>query len=68
MLKKMIKTGCLVVAAGLLILPAWSADNAAAHSNTNFVLAHGGNGPGDGTGNGGTGPGDGTGNGPGDCG
>ena len=67
MLKKIFKIGCVVMAVGLLSTPAWSSDNANMSPNHLFILAHNGNGPGDGTGNGGDGPGDGTGNGPGDC-
>jgi len=68
MLKNMLKIGGILMAVGLLSVPAWSAvaGNTAADR---VVVAHNGNGPGDGSGNGGVGPGDGSGNGPGtgDC-
>ena len=65
MLKNLFKIGCVVMAVGFLSTAAWSSDNANMSPNDLFILADGGNGPGDGTGNGGVGPGDGTGYGPG---
>ena len=64
MLKRICKIGCIVLVVGLLGTYAWSATSSAGATDQ-VVIAKGGNGPGDGTGNGGTGPGDGTGNGPG---
>jgi hypothetical protein len=66
MLKKICKIGCIVLVVGLLGTPAWSATSGIVATDQ-IVIAKGGNGPGDGTGNGGEGPGDGSGNGPGDC-
>ena len=66
MLKKICKIGCIVLVVGLLSTFAWSATSVVVAIDQ-IVIAKGGNGPGDGTGNGGVGPGDGTGNGPGDC-
>jgi hypothetical protein len=68
MLKQACKIGCLVLVLGLLSFPAWSSDNAGMNTETLSILAHGGYGPGGGTGNGGEGPEDGSGYGPGDCG
>ena len=68
MLKQYCQIGCVVMVAGLLTTPAWSVNAGGVMSVDHvLIIAHGGNGPGDGTGNGGDGPGDGTGNGPGDC-
>jgi len=65
----MFKIGLFVAVIGLLSIAGWSAAGPVdASAGYPVVIAHGGNGPGDGTGNGGDGPGDGTGNGPGDCG
>jgi len=63
MLKQVYKIGCCVLVLGLLGIPAWGLENDGMMSTGALILAHGGNGPGDGTGNGGDGPGDGTGNG-----
>ena len=68
MLKKICKIVTLVAAVGVLSVPAWSVDNTQIMSiEKPLIIAHGGNGPGDGTGNDGDGPADGTGNGPGVC-
>jgi hypothetical protein len=62
MLKKMIKVGCVVLALGILSVPAWSSDNSLADSSDLPILAkgchqygagNGGRGKGDGTGSGG---------------
>ena len=66
MLKKTCVIGCIVLIVGLLGTSAWSATSGVVATNE-IVIAKGGNGPGDGTGNGGEGPGDGTGNGRSDC-
>ena len=62
--KKICQIGCIVLFVGLLVALAWSAASDATATDQ-IVIAHGGNGPGDGTGNDGEGPADGTGNGPG---
>ena len=66
MMKKFCKFGCIILFVGLLSTPAWCVTSDFVATDQ-IVIAKGGNGPGDGTGNGGVGPGDGTGNGPGDC-
>ena len=66
MLKKICKIGCIVLVVCLLGTPAWSATSGIVVTDQ-IVIAKGGNGPGDGSGNGGEGPGDCSGNGPGDC-
>lgn len=66
MLKKICGIGCIVLVVSILGTPVWSTTSGVVEADQ-IVIAKGGNGPGDGTGNGGVGPGDGTGNGPGDC-
>ena len=69
MLKQICKIGCLVMVIGFFSMPAWCSNTVGFISSDHpLIIAHGGNGPGDGTGNGGVGPADGSGNGPGDCG
>jgi hypothetical protein len=58
----------LVLVLGITCFPAWSSDTVGVDCTDNsIILAGGGYGPGNGTGNDGDGPEDGTGNGPGDC-
>ena len=68
MRKKICQIGMAVMVGSLLCVSA-IASNGSGVSGTIHpsIIFHGGNGPGDGTGNGGDGPGDGSGNGPGDC-
>ena len=66
MLKKTCKIVCVGLVVSLLGIPAWSATSDVVVTDQ-IVIAKGGHGPGDGSGNGGDGPGDGTGNGAGDC-
>lgn len=64
----MIKLGFLAIMIVVFTSTAWSAPSKVQADGANpYVLAKGGHGPGDGTGNGGDGPGDGSGYGPGDC-
>jgi len=63
MLKQICKIVVCLFVSVFLTTPAFSSDNAQIHKDDPSILARGGNGPGDGTGNGGDGPGDGTGNG-----
>lgn len=63
MLKQLYKIVCCVLMLGLLSIPAWSLENDGMLTADTSILAHGGNGPGDGNGNGGDGPADGSGNG-----
>ncbi|MFA5907017.1 MAG: hypothetical protein WC836_24025 [Desulfobacula sp.] len=68
MLKKIRNIICLVIALGLVNSPVWSTGHILVKTpDLPLIIAHGGYGPGDGTGNDGEGPGDGTGYGPGDC-
>ncbi len=68
-MKKICKIGCLMLVLAMMSVPTWSSDGANTDADDLVILARGGHGPGDGTGNGGSGPGDGTGNGSrsGDC-
>lgn len=61
MFKRMFQIGCAVLFITVLSFPAWGGTDF--HTDSTEVMARGGNGPGDGSGNGGSGPKDGSGHG-----